>query len=99
MGEGDDPVRPLVPVSDGMESARDLLISIAGTVANTAILATVAGLIIGFILCGAGVVFQRPGMSQKGVETLVGAIACAIVAAGLNAWIAWFGQQAISIWN
>ncbi|MGP9747226.1 hypothetical protein [Brachybacterium sp. AOP29-B2-41] len=93
------PVKPLVPVSDGMDSARELMVSVAGTIANAAILATVAALIIGAILWGAGVVLQRPGMSQKGVQTFVGAVACAIVAAGLNAWIAWFGQQAISIWN
>ncbi|GAA1333607.1 hypothetical protein GCM10009592_27800 [Brachybacterium rhamnosum] len=99
MGEGDDPVRPLVPVSDGMDSARELLISVAGTIANAAILATVAALIIGAILWGTGVVLQRPGLSQNGVQTIVGAVACAIVAAGLNTWIAWFGQQAISIWN
>lgn len=96
---GEDPVRPLVPVSDGMGSARDLLISVAGTIANTAILATVAAVIIGAILWGAGVAIQRPGMSEKGVQTLIGGVACAIVAAGLNAWIAWFGEQAISIWN
>lgn len=93
------PVKPLVPVSDGMDSARELMVSVAGTIANAAILATVAALIIGAILWGAGVALQRPGMSQKGVQTLVGAVACALVAAGLNAWIAWFGQQAISIWN
>lgn len=99
MGEGDDPVRPLVPVSDGMESAREMLISVAGTIANAAILATVAALIIGAILWGAGVVLQRPGLSQNGVQTIVGAVACASVAAGLNAWIAWFGEQAIAVWN
>ncbi|HEX7352567.1 hypothetical protein [Brachybacterium sp.] len=93
------PARPLVPVSDGMDSARELLVSVAGTIANAAILATVAALIIGAILWGVGVALQRPGMSQKGVQTLVGAVACAIVAAGLNTWIAWFGQQAISIWH
>lgn len=93
------PARPLVPVSDGMDSARELLVSAAGTIANAAILATVAALIIGAILWGAGVAVQRAGMSQKGVQTLVGAVVCAIVAAGLNTWIAWFGQQAISIWN
>lgn len=93
------PGRPLVPVSDGMDSARELLVSAAGTIANAAILATVAALIIGAIVWGAGVAVQRPGMSQKGVQTLVGAVVCAIVAAGLNTWIGWFGQQAISIWN
>lgn len=93
------PARPLVPVSDGMDSARELLVSAAGTIANAAILATVAALIIGAIVWGAGVAVQRPGMSQKGVQTLVGAVVCAIVAAGLNTWIGWFGQQAISIWN
>ena len=93
------PAKPLVPVSDGMDSARELLISVAGTIANTAILATVAGFIIGLILAGAGVALHRPGISQRGVHTFIGAVACAIVAAGLNTWIAWFGQQAISIWN
>lgn len=93
------PAKPLVPVSDGMDSARELLVSVAGTIANAAILATVAALIIGAILWGVGVVFERPGVSQKGVQTLVGAVVCAIVAAGLNTWIAWFGEQAISIWN
>lgn len=97
--DGTPPARPLVPVSDGMDSARELLISAAGTIANAAILATVAGLIIGAILWGAGVAFQRPGTSQAGVQTVVGAVVAAIVAAGLNTWIAWFGQQAISIWN
>lgn len=93
------PAKPLVPVSDGMDSARELLVSVAGTIANGAILAAVAAVIIGAILWGVGVVVQRPGLSQRGVQTLVGAVGCAIVAAGLNAWIAWFGQQAISIWN
>ena len=97
--DDDEPVKPLVPVSDGMDSARELLVSAAGTVANAAILATVAALVIGAILWGAGVAFQRPGISQKGVGTLVGAVVCAIIAAGLNTWIAWFGDQAISIWN
>lgn len=96
---GDDPVRPLVPVSGGMEPARELLVSIAGTLANAAILATVAALIIGAILWSAGVVLQRPVLSQNGVQTIVGAVARAIVAAGLNVWIAWFGQQAILIWH
>ena len=97
--DDDEPIKPLVPVSDGMDSARELLVSAAGTIANTAILATVAALLIGAILWGAGVAFQRPGISQKGVGTLVGAVVCAIIAAGLNTWIAWFGEQAISIWN
>lgn len=93
------PARPLVPISDGMDSARELLVSVAGTIANAAILATVAALIIGAVLWGAGVALHRPGMSEKGVQTLVGAVVCAIVAAGLNTWIAWFGEQAISIWH
>lgn len=93
------PARPLVPVSDGMDSARELLVSVAGTIANAAILATVAGVIIGAILWGVGVALHRPRMSERGAQSLVGAVVCAIVAAGLNTWIAWFGQQSISIWN
>ncbi|WP_394216810.1 hypothetical protein [Brachybacterium vulturis] len=82
-----------------MDSARELLVSVAGTIANAAILATVAGVIVGAVLWGFGIAVQRPGVSQKGVQTLVGAVVCAIVATGLNTWIAWFGQQSISVWN
>lgn len=99
MDDEDNPIKPLVPVSDGMDTARELLVSVAGTIANLAILGTVAGVIIGAILWGASVALQRPALGQTGVQTLVGAVVCAIVAAGLNTWIAWFGGQAISIWN
>lgn len=95
----DEPVKPLVPVSDGMDSARELLVSVAGTIANGAILATVAGVIIGAIMWGFGSALNRPGLGQAGVSTMFGGVVCAIVAAGLNAWIAWFGGQAITIWN
>ncbi len=92
-------VKPLVPVSEGLDSARELLVSVAGTIANLAILATVAGVIIGAIMWGFGVLLTRPGIAGAGVNTIFGGVVCAIVAAGLNAWIAWFGGQALTIWN
>ena len=92
-------VKPLVPVSEGMDSARELLVSVAGTIANAAILATVAAVIIGAIMWGFGVALTRPRWAGAVVNTIFGGVVCAIVAAGLNAWIAWFGGQALTIWN
>lgn len=92
-------VKPLVPVSEGMNTAREMLVSVAGTIANAAILATVAAVIIGAILWGFGAALTRPALAAAGVNTIFGGVACAIVAAGLNAWIAWFGGQALTIWN
>lgn len=92
-------VDPLLPISDGMGDTRTLLVSIAGTVANGALLATVAGLIIGLIMWGFGTALNIPGLASRGVQSILGAVVCAIVCVGLNAWVAWFGEQAISIWN
>lgn len=99
IGDDEELPGPLLPVGEGMDSAREMLVSIAGTIANAAILATIAAVVIGAILWGVGIAIQRPDLGRRGVQTLVGAVVCAIVAAGLNAWIAWFGQQAISMWN
>lgn len=92
-------VDPLLPISDGMGDTRTLLVSIAGTVANGALLATVAALILGLIMWGFGTALNIPGLASRGVQTLFGAVVCAIVCTGLNSWVAWFGEQAISIWN
>ncbi|MGO1975199.1 MAG: hypothetical protein ACTH2Q_19760 [Propionibacteriaceae bacterium] len=90
---------PLVPISEGMGDARTLLVSVAGTVANGALLATVAAVIIGAIMWGFGTALNIPALASRGVQTIFGGVVCAIVCAGLNAWIAWFGEQAISIWH
>ena len=90
---------PLIPVSDGMGETRDLLISVAGTVANGALLATVAAALIGLIMWGFGTALNMPSLGSRGVQTILGAVVCAVVCAGLNAWVAWFGEQAVSIWH
>lgn len=98
--EGDGQwVDPLVPVSDGMGDSRELLVEIAGTVANAALISTVLAVVIGVTMLGFGTVMHRPQWSVRGVTTVIGAVACAILAVGLNAWIAWFGGQVIEIWH
>jgi uncharacterized membrane protein YcjF (UPF0283 family) len=89
-------VDPIVPVPiDG----RAGLEMIAGTAANIALILTVAGLGIGWILIGAGVLTRHPGWSRRGWETVVGAIFCAILSVGMSAWVAWIGGEVLRIWH
>lgn len=90
---------PLIPVSEGLEDSRALLISIAGTAANLALIAAVIGVVIAAVMFGLGIVMHRPELSSKGVSALLGVALAAVLAVGLNTWIAWFGEKAISIWN
>jgi outer membrane lipoprotein SlyB len=94
-----DGTKPLVPVSDGMDGTRDLLIQVAGTAANLALIATVAGVVIGAVMFGFGTAIHRPDWARRGIAAVIGAIASAIVTAGLNSWIAWFGDRAIELWH
>ncbi|MDN5685832.1 MAG: hypothetical protein L0G94_04000 [Brachybacterium sp.] len=98
--EGDGQwVDPLVPVSEGIGDSRDLLVQVAGTASNVALIATVFGVVVGAVMLGAGTVLHRPEWGVRGVATLIGAVACAILTVGLSTWIGWFGGQAIEMWH
>lgn len=90
---------PLIPVSEGLEGSRALLISIAGTAANLALIAAVIGVVIAAVMFGLGIALHRPNLSSKGVSAILGVALAAVLAVGLNTWIAWFGEKAISIWH
>jgi len=91
---------PLVPRSDALpDDVRDGIVTIAGMLANTAVIATVLAVVIGAVMIGFGYALKRPGMAVRGWQSVGGACLAAIVAVGLNSWIAWIGGEALSIWN
>ena len=95
-----DPVAPLVPVSDGLPpNVRQTIIDAAGLVSNFALIATVAAVVIGAILVGAGTVLRRPHLTGRGWQSIGGGILGAVAVLGMSAWIAWWGGHAISAWH
>ncbi|GEM_PF-6013236 len=92
--------KPLIPRSDGLPpNVRAGLVEVAGTISNVALLATVAGVVIGIVLVGLGTVLGRPQLVGRGWGSLLGSVFAAVAVVGLSAWIAWFGDHTIYFWH